>query len=67
MVPQRLEKIESAPGNGLGSKASNPQDLVHTRPSSRGADPWLQSRWKESRSPVSEISDPSGSHYWCSL
>jgi len=27
MAPQRLEKIESAPGNGMGSEASNPQDL----------------------------------------
>jgi hypothetical protein len=31
MAPQRLEKIESAPGNGMGSEASNPQDLVHRR------------------------------------
>ena len=29
MAPQRLEKIESAPGNGRVSEASNPQDLVH--------------------------------------
>ena len=28
MAPQRLEKIESAPGNGMGSGASNLQDLV---------------------------------------
>ena len=28
MAPQRLEKIESAPGNGMASEASNPQDLV---------------------------------------
>src|SRR5271168_4756816 len=28
MAPQRLEKIESAPGNGMGSDASNPQDVV---------------------------------------
>jgi hypothetical protein len=28
MAPQRLEKIESAPGNGMGSEASNPQDVV---------------------------------------
>ena len=27
MAPQRLEKIESAPGNGMGSEASNPQDV----------------------------------------
>ena len=27
MAPQRLEKIESAPGNGMGSEASNPQHL----------------------------------------
>jgi hypothetical protein len=31
MAPQRLEKIESAPGNGMGSEASNPQDVVHGR------------------------------------
>jgi hypothetical protein len=29
MAPQRLEKIESAPGNGMASKAANPQDVVH--------------------------------------
>jgi hypothetical protein len=28
MAPQRLEKIESAPGNGRASEASDPQDLV---------------------------------------
>jgi hypothetical protein len=31
MAPQQLEKIESAPGNGMGSGASDPQDLVHGR------------------------------------
>src|ERR1700678_4405693 len=31
MAPQRLEKIESAPGNGMGSRASNLQDLVRAR------------------------------------
>jgi len=35
MAPQRLEKIESAPGNGMGSEGSNPQDVVH----GRAADP----------------------------
>src|SRR6202046_616948 len=29
MAPQRLEKIESAPGNGMGSDATNLQHLVH--------------------------------------
>ena len=29
MAPQRFEKIESAPGNGMVWEASNPQDLVH--------------------------------------
>ena len=29
MAPQRLEKIESAPGNGRVSEASNPQHLVY--------------------------------------
>jgi hypothetical protein len=31
MAPQRLEKIESAPGNGMGSEASNLQDVVRGR------------------------------------
>jgi hypothetical protein len=31
MAPQRLEKIESGPGNGMDSETSNPQDLVHGR------------------------------------
>ena len=31
MAPQRLEMIESAPGNGMGSEASDPQDLVQRR------------------------------------
>jgi hypothetical protein len=35
MAPQRLEKIESAPGNGMGSEASNPQHLVHGRATDR--------------------------------
>ena len=40
MAPQRLEKIESAPGNGMGSEASNPQDVVHgARPTQRSLRP----------------------------
>jgi hypothetical protein len=35
MAPQRPEKIESAPGNGMGSEASNPQDLVPGRATDR--------------------------------
>jgi hypothetical protein len=35
MAPQRLEKIESAPGNGMGSEATNPQDVVHGRAADR--------------------------------
>jgi hypothetical protein len=31
MAPQGLEKIESAPGNGMASEASNPQDVVRGR------------------------------------
>jgi len=31
MAPQRLEKIESGPGNGMASEASNPQDVVRGR------------------------------------
>jgi hypothetical protein len=30
-APQQLEKIESAPGNGMVSVASKPQHLVHSR------------------------------------
>ena len=33
--PQRLEKIESAPGNGMVSEASDPQDLVRGRAADR--------------------------------
>ena len=36
MAPQRLEKIESGPGNGMGSEASNPQDVVRGRTADRG-------------------------------
>jgi hypothetical protein len=36
MAPQRLEKIESAPGNGMASEASDPQHLVR-RPTVRGS------------------------------
>jgi hypothetical protein len=35
MAPQRLEKIESAPGNGMVSEALNPQDVVHGRAADR--------------------------------
>ena len=35
MVPQRLEKIESAPGNGMGSDALNLQHLVRGRATDR--------------------------------
>jgi hypothetical protein len=31
MAPQGLEKIESAPGNGMVSEVSNPQHLAHGR------------------------------------
>ena len=39
MAPQRLEKIESAPGNGMVSEASKPQDLVHGRTADRALRP----------------------------
>jgi hypothetical protein len=35
MAPQLLEKIESAPVNGMASGASNPQDVVHGRAADR--------------------------------
>ena len=31
MPPQRLEKIQSAPGNGMASEGFNPQDLLWNR------------------------------------
>src|ERR1700719_355723 len=39
MAPQRLEKIESAPGNGMVSEASKPQHLVHGRAADRALRP----------------------------
>src|SRR5271168_4582035 len=39
MAPQRLEKIESAPGNGMGSEAWKPQHLVHGRAADRALRP----------------------------
>ena len=35
MAPQRIEKIESGPGNGMVSEASNPQHLVRGRAADR--------------------------------
>src|SRR5271156_1541150 len=35
MAPQGLEKIESAPGNGMASEASKPQDMVAGRAAHR--------------------------------
>jgi hypothetical protein len=35
MAAQGLEKIESAPGNGMVSEASKPQDLVQVRAADR--------------------------------
>jgi hypothetical protein len=35
MAPQRFEKIESAPGNGMGSEAPNLQYLVCDRAADR--------------------------------
>ena len=37
MAPQPLEKIKSAPGNGMVSEASNPQHLVSRRAADRSA------------------------------
>ena len=35
MAPQQVEKIEFAPGNGRGSEAENPQDVVSGRAADR--------------------------------
>jgi hypothetical protein len=37
MAPQRLEKIESAPGNGMAPEASDPQDMVQSATAPRPA------------------------------
>src|SRR5271156_5549444 len=39
MAPQRLEKIESAPGNGMVSEAAKPQHLVCGRAADRALRP----------------------------
>ena len=39
MAPQPIEKIESAPGNGMVSEASKPQHLVHGRAADRALRP----------------------------
>ena len=49
MAPQRLEKIESAPGNGMVPEDSNPQDVVQGR-AARRARLRLTSRMTKSRS-----------------
>jgi hypothetical protein len=36
MAPQRVEKIESGVGNGMGSDATNLRHLVHGRVADRG-------------------------------
>jgi hypothetical protein len=43
MAPQRLEKIESAPGNGMGSETSDLQDMVSGRAADRALR--LTKRW----------------------
>ena len=35
MAPQQVEKIGFAPGNGRGSEAANPQDVVDGRAADR--------------------------------
>ena len=52
MAPQRLEKIESAPENGMVSEASNPQDVVRERAAVR-ATPADEPCWAASYSAAS--------------
>jgi len=49
MAPQRLEKIESAPGIGSASEASDPQDLVPGRAAARAAPSWEPQEWAKSQ------------------
>jgi hypothetical protein len=51
MAPQQLEKIESGPGNGMGSEASNPQDVVDGRAANRSR-LRLTSRENDKRAPL---------------
>ena len=51
MAPQQLEKIESGPGNGMGSEASNPQDVVGGRAADRSR-LRLTSRENDKRAPL---------------
>src|ERR1700678_426171 len=51
MAPQQLEKIESGPGNGMGSEASNPQDVVDGRAADRSR-LRLTSRENDKRAPL---------------
>src|SRR5271163_2975998 len=64
MAPQRLEKIESAPGNGMVSEASNPQDLVRGRAADRGrAARTTKSRAVTSKlAPVGQLGAGGGRH-----
>ena len=39
MAPQRLEKIESAPGNGMAPEAPDPQDMVQSATAPRRLSP----------------------------
>ena len=39
MAPQRLEKIESAPGNGMAPEATDPQDMVQSATAPRRLSP----------------------------
>src|SRR5271168_5274570 len=50
MAPQRLEKIESAPGNGRVSEAWRPQDLVCGRGADRALRPTRREAAQELRS-----------------
>jgi hypothetical protein len=49
MAPQQVEKIESAPGNGRGSEAANPLDVVRGRAADRA-----RLRWNDKVAKVAE-------------
>ena len=60
MAPQRLEKIESAPGNGMGSEAPNLQHLVNGRAADGGRlGSWPKRNSQESPSLANAFSGPS--------
>ena len=52
MAPQQVEKIESAPGNGMVPEAANPQDVVNGRAADRA-----RLRWRAANDKVAKVAE----------